>query len=136
MAYTIDDELCSQSAYSPGVVQDEEELLRIIFHPEHISDNGDVLPTAIALEDLRSRGFSVDRRQHAQRNIMQQTVECLRNRQPNHRQVDFIAQLLCEAVREMQDNDQERAFIVIDTACETNIAHARSTAPNLVQTQL
>ena len=31
MAYTIDGELRSQSAYSPGVVQDEEKLLRIIF---------------------------------------------------------------------------------------------------------
>ena len=47
MAYTIDDELRPQSAYSPGVVQDEEELLRIIFYPEHIVDNI-VQPSAIA----------------------------------------------------------------------------------------
>ena len=33
MAYTIDDELRPQRAYSPGVVQDEEELLRIIEYP-------------------------------------------------------------------------------------------------------
>ena len=33
MAYTIDDELRPQRAYSPGVVQDEEELLRFIEYP-------------------------------------------------------------------------------------------------------
>ena len=35
MAYTIEDELSSQSTYSPGLVQNDEELLRIFFHPEH-----------------------------------------------------------------------------------------------------
>ena len=79
MAYTIDDELHSQSAYSPGVVKDEEELLRIIFYPEHIVDNI-VQPRAIALDDLRSRGFSVDRRPYVQQDILQQNVANLRNR--------------------------------------------------------
>src|SRR2546427_8589488 len=92
MAYTIDDELHSQSAYSPGVVKDEEELLRIIFYPEHIVDNI-VQPSAIALDDLRSRGFSVDRRPYVQQDILQQNVANLRNRQQEVRQVGYIAQL-------------------------------------------
>ena len=54
-------------------MQDEEELLRIIFYPEHIVDNI-VQPSAIALDDLRPRGFSVDRRQYAQQDIMQQKL--------------------------------------------------------------
>jgi hypothetical protein len=123
MAYTIDDELRPQSVYSPGVVKDEEELLRIIFYPEHIVDNI-VQPSAIALEDLRSRGFSVDRRQYARQGIMQQNVENLRRRQQEVRQVDYVAQLQCRAVRNIQDNDAVRAFIVIDTAYEMNMAHA------------
>jgi hypothetical protein len=123
MAYTIDDELRSQSAYSPGVVKDEEELLRIIFYPEHIVDNI-VQPSAIALDDLRSRGFSVERRQYVQHDILQRNVDNLRNRRQEMRQVDYIAQLQCRAVRDIQDNNAERAFIVIDTAYETNIAHA------------
>jgi hypothetical protein len=123
MAYTIDDELRPQSAYSPGVVQDEEELLRIIFYPEHIVDNI-VQPSAIALDDLRSGGFSVDRRQYAQQDIMQQNIANLRNRQQEARQVDYIARLQCRSVRNIQDRNAERAFIVIDTAYEINIAHA------------
>jgi hypothetical protein len=123
MAYTIDDESHPQSAYSPGVVQDEEELPRIIFYPEHIVDNI-VQPSAIALDDLRSRGFSVDRRQYAQQDIMQQNIANLRNRQQEARQVDYIARLQCRTVRNIQDSDAERAFIVIDTAYEINIAHA------------
>src|SRR5919198_784303 len=123
MAYTIDDELRPQSAYSPGVVKDEEELLRIIFYPEHIVDNI-VQPSAIALDDLRSRGFSVDRRQYVQHDVLQQNIDHLRNRQQEARQVDYIARLPCRAVRDIQDNNAERAFIVIDTAYEMNIAHA------------
>jgi hypothetical protein len=123
MAYTIDDELRSQSAYSPGVVKDEEELLRIIFYPEHIVDNI-VQPSAIALDDLRSRGFSVDRRPYAQHDILRRNVDNLRNRQQGARQVDYVARLQCREVRDIQDNNVERAFIVIDTAYETNIAHA------------
>src|SRR5437867_10783379 len=123
MAYTIDDELRQQSAYSPGVVKDEEELLRIIFYPEHIVDNI-VQPSAIALDDLRSRGFSVDRRPYIQQDILQQNVANLRNRQQEVRQVGYIAQLEGRAVRNIQDNNAERAFIVIDTAHEKNIAHA------------
>src|SRR4030095_16012909 len=94
-----------------------------IFYPEHIVDNI-VQPSAIALDDLRSRGFSVDRRQHAQQDIMQQNIANLRNRQQEARQVDYIARLQCRTVRDIQDSDAERAFIVIDTAYEINIAHA------------
>ena len=99
MAYTTDDELRSQSAYSPGVVKDEEELLRIIFYPEHIVDNI-VQPSAIALDDLRSRGFSVERRQYVQHDILQRNVDNLRNRRQEMRQIDYIAQLQCRAVRD------------------------------------
>jgi hypothetical protein len=123
MAYTIDDELRPQSAYSPGVVKDEEELLRIIFYPEHIVDNI-VQPSAIALDDLRSRGFSVDRRQYVQHDVLQRNIDNLRNRQQEARQVGYIAQLQCRTVRNIHDDNAERAFIVIDTAYEINIAHA------------
>jgi hypothetical protein len=104
-------------------VKDEEELLRIIFSPEHIVDNI-VQPSAIALEDLRSRGFSVDRRQYAQQDIMQQNVDNLRRRQQEVRQVEYVAQFPCGTVRDIQNDNVERAFIVIDTAHERNRAHA------------
>jgi hypothetical protein len=65
-------------------VQNDEELLRIFFHPEHIVNNV-VIETAIALEDLQSRGFSVDRRQYARRDITQQTIDRQMARLPEER---------------------------------------------------
>jgi hypothetical protein len=123
MAYTIEDELSSQSTYSPGLVQNDEELLRIFFHPEHIVNNV-VIETAIALEDLQSRGFSVDRRQYARRDITQQTIDRQMARLPEKRQSGVIALFQCVSVRTIQDDEQKRAFIVLDKACAQNIAHA------------
>ncbi len=123
MAYTIDSEYSSQSPYSPGFVENEEELLRIFFHPEHIVDNA-VIETAISIEDLQSRGFSVDRRQYARRDIVQQTIDRQMARTPAQRESGIIAPFQCGTVRNIQDDNQERAFIVIDKACEHNIAHA------------
>ena len=46
------------------------------------------------------------------------------DRLPNMRLEGVIALLQCIEVRNIQDDEQQRAFIVLDTAYETNIAHA------------
>jgi len=123
MPYTVEDEQRSQSEYSPGIVKDKEDLLRTVFNPEHMRD-GEVIETAIPLEDLKSRGFSVDRKQYAQKNILQQRIEYQMGRLPEKRQSGLIVRLQCGAVRNLHDENGERAFIVIDTALKENIAHA------------
>jgi len=45
-------------------------------------------------------------------------------RLPETRLSGVIALLQCGVVRNIQDDEQKRAFIVLDTAYETNIAHA------------
>lgn len=123
MSYTVNDELCVQSTWSPGVVKNEEVLLRTVFHPEHVLD-GKVIETAISLTDLKSSGFSVDRFEYADRIILQKRIERLINNSPQLRHSGLIANFECFSVREFSDELDERAFIVIDTAEKENTAHA------------
>jgi hypothetical protein len=122
-SYTLGDESRSQSEDSPGLVRNEETLLRAMFHPEHIRE-GKVIEAAIPLNDLRSRGFSVDRRDFAQCAALHAIIAGLMTRHPDLRQVSMVAHFLCESVRQFGDSQEIRAFLVIDTACPTHVSHA------------
>ena len=55
---------------SPGIVEDDESILRSVFNPDHVKD-GQVQPSAISLKDLQERGFSVNRTKY----VTQEFVE-------------------------------------------------------------
>lgn len=103
MRYGIDDEKCSQSQYSCGVVDDEEILLRTVYQPEHIV-GGRVIETAISLTDLDERGFSVDRHLSVTSRILSQRAEEQMAKCPEQRQEYRIACFPCGAVRRYRDD--------------------------------
>lgn len=123
MRYSQDDEFTSQSEHSPGPVKNSEELLRVIFYPEHIKD-GCVLATAVSLTDLRERGFSVDRRGHVIKSVIEQKISRQIANKREERQESTISKFRCGAVRELLNESYGRACIVIDTALAENPAHA------------
>lgn len=125
MRYSEEHESTSQSQHSPGPVKDPEELLRVLFYPEHVKD-GCVLQTAIPLKDLRERGFSVDRRAFAIRSVIEQRIsrQMATENMREERQENAISKFRCGAVRELLNEDGSRACIVIDTAEPENPAHA------------
>lgn len=123
MGYSINDEKCQQTELSPGIVQDREFLLRVIFEPEHISD-GKVIDTAISLSDLKSRGFSVDRHGYVDKNIIQKRIDGQIEKSPENRHSGKISKFHCLSLRGLCDDNNQRSFIVIDTAIEENKAHA------------
>ena len=59
----LDESTSASPALSPGPVQDQETLLRIIIEPDHISE-GRIQPSAVQLRDLTQRGLSVHRREY------------------------------------------------------------------------
>ncbi len=124
MKYTQEDELRQTCDFSPGPVKHHEELLRIVFNPEHISDNGVVSNAAISTSDLIENGVSANRRDYAKKEIIQRTIEHQKKNFPDNRKNVGIAILPCLVVRGFVDNDKESSFIVIDEAAEDNIAHA------------
>lgn len=123
MRYTLEDEKNSHSEF--GVVKDEEYLLRVIFSPEHIVD-GLVIESAISLEDLSIRGFSLDRETYKDDAVIQRRIVNQLEKNPDQRQSSFISKFRCGDARAISAPDQaiERAFIIIDDAQDDNMAHA------------
>ncbi|WP_442498239.1 hypothetical protein [Methylobacter sp. sgz302048] len=104
-------------------MRNEEYLLRIIYAPEHIV-NGSVIESAIALDDLSQRGFSLDRETYVDDTVMQQRIITQTNRNPAQRQSNIVAKFQCCRARSILDEMDERVFIVIDDAQDDNKAHA------------
>jgi hypothetical protein len=121
--YTLSDERRVCSGFSPGIVGDDEELLRILFNPEHIGEEQEVLPTAVSLEDLSDNGLSVYRKRYFDIDIVRANIDKQMSRKPEARLGCGISILTCSIIRGFED-DGQRCFIVIDDASEKNVAHA------------
>lgn len=119
--YTLEDERSSHSEF--GAVKDEEYLLRVVYAPEHIKE-GLVIEASISLDDLKSKGFSLDREMYVDNALMQQRISIQTERNPDMRQSSSISKFRCSDAREILDQANERAFIVIDDAIVENKAHA------------
>lgn len=109
---------------SPGVVEDTEPLLREMFNPHHVVD-GELLITAISIDDLRANGFSVHRMHHVTPELVKASMaeRCLKPRKGRPWRNEGVARLQTRAVRYLRLNGA-RAFVVIDIAHESNPGHA------------
>ncbi len=125
MCFTISHESTSQctNGSSPGVVRPDEILLRLGFHPEQTED-GKILPSAISTEDLKHRGFSVDRKQFVSLGVLKERALKQMSRKETERKTALISSFSCREVRNLTDKNGRRALIVIDTALPDNPAHA------------
>ena len=123
MKYSVEDEQAPQSTFSPGVVKDEETLLRWHFHPEHFRD-GKILPSAITTTDLKEKGLSIDRHQYTSKARIENEIEQMQTRSPGQREFALLCRFSCYQVRALQDTEEDRSFVVIDEALKENKAHA------------
>lgn len=113
-----------QSAFSPGPVLSEETLLRIVYYPAHIDEDGRLKPEAIPTQDLRERGFSVYRKMYVKREKIYRVIENYVAKKPE-RECRGISPILTKIVRDINDNVNKQAFHVLDDAkTKDNEAHA------------
>lgn len=116
------DELSSASPwFSPGLVRDSEVVLRTIFDPHHLQD-GKLSTAAIALKDLKSRGWSVDRKRFTSPWRIR-----IFHWQWKHRKADihtcFVIPIDVQTLRSHKA-DQKQLFSATDDALLLNPAHA------------
>ena len=117
-------EKTKQSQFSPGPVLSEETLLRIVYYPAHIDDDGKLKPEAIPTQDLNNRGFSVYRKLYAKREKITSVIDNYVSRKAE-RKCRGISPILCETVRNIGDKENNKAFDVLDAADTLdNEAHA------------
>ena len=120
----LDETVSAAPGVSPGVVLDDEQLLRSLFNPDHIK-YGVLQVAAIPLQDLQARGFSVNRLSHVTPELIYDAINRLLARRPGGepRYSEGVARFSAGAVRSIQDGESQ-VFVVIDTASPDNVGHA------------
>lgn len=118
----------SVSDHSPGLVQDNEVLVRILYSPHYINkETGEVTPAAFT--DARKRGLSVRRKTHISeedhRAKIEEKVAVDQSAGRNNDGFWRVIYTRCTALRNLKlDSGGGRAFCVYDTATEDDPSHA------------
>ena len=120
----LDETVSAAPDVSPGVVLDDEQLLRSLFNPDHIKE-GVLQVAAIPLRDILARGFSVNRLSHVTPEFVGDGINRLLARRPGgaSRYSEGVARFSAGTVRDIQV-DGGQVFVVIDTALPDNVGHA------------
>lgn len=103
---------------------DDEKLIRLTFAPEH-HDGEEFLNGAVSLDDLRDRGFSVDRQSVTTIETVSQRISDQTERNPEKRQDVLFSELECRAIRnEIDETSGKPLFSVNATPVPENDGHA------------
>lgn len=110
-------ELISQSKFSPSIVEDNEEIARVVFSPKQILD-GVVLPNAYY--QIRNDGLSVLRLSYDFNKSLKRTIKDIETNEKKYAgyvcaNVNFIRSILEQGFR---------LFYILDTSSKDKKAHA------------
>lgn len=109
--------------FSPGLVSSDETVLRTVLDPDHLEPDGKLKLAAIALQDIRSRGWSVDRQKFTSLRQVRLFHFAWRKRNPNVRKFYVLSIPVSEIRRRIPQNGVQD-FVVIDAALWRKPAHA------------
>lgn len=109
----------SVSSYSPGIVEDDEYLIRLIFSPTHFNeDTGKLKP--FAFFDCKDKGLSVNRMRYTSIEELKNTAAFI----SHGRKIIGVVVAKCADIRAIIDEEGNRAFCIYDTATKNNKSHA------------
>lgn len=105
------------------LVNDDESIIRMTFSPESYQD-GEFLPSAVSLDDLKARGFSVDRESITTLAVVRERIETQQQKKPEDRHFPIFSKLSCAAIRVEAAEDQQTMFVVEALPDGKNDGHA------------
>lgn len=107
---------------SPGLIEHEETIVRIVCEPMHIRENKIELKPSF-FSHAFTKGVSVQRLEHS---TCQQFVECAKNLVSGKEDRAWLGYVAADAksIRALSLNDGAQAFSVLDAGLEENPAHA------------
>lgn len=110
---------------SPGVVQGNEELIRLIFIPDHCDITGNILESAFSRQDFTEaeRGFSVHRASFVTKEAIERVCDGYLARNSS-RALHTLAVGLCSNLRAVTDEEGNQVFCVTDDATQDDPSHA------------
>ena len=124
----LDEQTSAAPDISPGIVRDNEIVLRELFSPDHIEE-GMITPAAVELKELRQTGASVHRAKHTAaeevRASIERRLESRKSQDPSRSYEARISAPTAGQIRGIRIKDTgEQVFVVIDTAESGNPGHA------------
>jgi hypothetical protein len=122
--YPHRDEGSSASRWlSPGLVTSDEVVLRTILDPNHLGAHGVLAPTAMSLADIRSRGWSVDRKQFTSLRRVRSAHRKWKKNNPEIRKF-YVLPIPTALIRLPNAKTGLQETVVTDAALWWNPAHA------------
>ncbi|NQU60826.1 MAG: hypothetical protein HQ512_06820 [Rhodospirillales bacterium] len=118
-------EQSSQSKFSPGIVKNDEIVVRTLFEPEHVDEDGNLSAKSLTLKELQNTGASVDRldKQHGTKfNILERAH--IRIAGKKNRNWVLLSKVSASNIRQFLDESEQPVFCILDTALKENCAHA------------
>lgn len=116
----------SVSDHSPGLVRDDELLIRTLYSPYQINEKGTATPASF--RDALERGLSVNRKSFISEADLRKRIEgkIERDRKEGKERDEFyrVVTARCGDVRQLLSEDGERLFCVYDTASQEDVSHA------------
>ena len=117
-----------QSSFSPSIVEDDEQILRAVYHENHIQDGA--LSTANMsigqIIEPDGNGFSVSRQAYLTESIIKSLAEELEKGKPDNILFGFFAADTGE-IRKLHSllaEQPKSSFCVVDDGEEKNVSHA------------
>ncbi|MGN7971461.1 hypothetical protein [Serratia sp. 22264] len=106
------------------MIENEDSLLRLLFSNEHYFNN-DIQDLAISLDDLKSRGFSLDLEKICDLNVIEERIKSQAEKasDENARREAFISSLINGVVTSLLDQDGDVLFETFHSPIAENFAH-------------
>lgn len=108
---------------SPGLVRSKEVVMRTILDPDHLKADGKLASAAIALDDIRFRGWSVDRKAFTSLWKLKNAHSAWRTKKPKVRNI-YVLPIPVSEIRTANPATGDQDFVAIDAAMWLNPAHA------------
>lgn len=126
-------EKASQSDFpSPGAVHLSEEIVRLVYLPEEIAEDGTLKPTSIEKKELKrlvdgqkcERGFSINRCAFIDDDVLRSKATEHRDKMPDQRLEVWTFKGQVEAIRSLKLDDGSQQLCVVDRAESDDQSHA------------
>jgi hypothetical protein len=109
--------------FSPGLVRSNEVILRTILDPDHLEPGGKLAVAAISLQDIRFRGWSVDRKNYTSLRRVKLSHSKWKENKPSIVRC-YVLPIPVGEIRHSNPTTGVHDFVVTDEALWLNPAHA------------
>jgi hypothetical protein len=114
------------SEFSPGCVASAEFILRQVFSPAFVEEDGLTIKADAFIDVFKDSGLSVNRQRYSSEGQLHIAAQKRLDSGPSDKKREHIglARGSVEKVRQVLDENHHQAMVVLDSALENDLSHA------------